>query len=73
MLSYRYILCQYRFGLTCHYYVSNLLNGCCPGIVHPQSSGLGGGAIIMHRNGLDGTYLSYNGRERAPAAANATM
>jgi gamma-glutamyltranspeptidase/glutathione hydrolase len=41
------------------------------GLVEPQSSGLGGGALMLH---FDGTRLStLDGRETAPAAATETL
>ena len=41
------------------------------GLVEPQSSGLGGGALMLH---FDGTRLTtLDGRETAPAAANETL
>jgi len=36
-------------------------------LVEPQSSGIGGGAFLLHWNGAEVT--AYNGRETAPAAA----
>ncbi len=36
-------------------------------LVEPQSSGIGGGAFLMHWDGTEVT--AYNGRERAPSAA----
>lgn len=39
------------------------------GLVEPQSSGLGGGAFMMHYDGATGEVTSYDGRETAPAAA----
>jgi gamma-glutamyltranspeptidase/glutathione hydrolase len=38
------------------------------GLVEPQSSGLGGGAFLLHRS-ADGRLRSWDGRETAPAAA----
>jgi len=38
-------------------------------LVEPQSSGLGGGAFMVVRNGQAGTIATYDGRETAPAAA----
>ncbi|MDA0239147.1 MAG: gamma-glutamyltransferase [Proteobacteria bacterium] len=43
------------------------------GLVEPQSSGLGGGAFILHYAGKDGAIKAYDGRETAPAAATADM
>jgi gamma-glutamyltranspeptidase/glutathione hydrolase len=39
------------------------------GLVEPQSSGLGGGAFMLHYQARTGTVQSYDGRETAPAAA----
>jgi len=39
------------------------------GLVEPQSSGLGGGAFMLHFNPTDGTFITYDGREMAPASA----
>lgn len=39
------------------------------GLVEPQSSGLGGGAFIVHWQNASRTVTSYDGRETAPAAA----
>lgn len=39
------------------------------GLVEPQSSGLGGGAFMLHYNATTGQVHSYDGRETAPAAA----
>ena len=39
------------------------------GLVEPQSSGLGGGAFMLHYNALTKAVQSYDGRETAPAAA----
>ena len=41
------------------------------GLVEPQSSGLGGGAFMVHYNARTKTVDSYDGRETAPAAATA--
>ncbi len=41
------------------------------GLVEPQSSGLGGGAFLMVYDGRTHRLTAYNGRETAPAAANA--
>jgi len=38
-------------------------------LVEPQSSGIGGGAFLMHWNGDDEVVDAYDGREKAPAAA----
>ena len=39
------------------------------GLVEPQSSGLGGGAFMLHYTASTGAVESYDGRETAPAAA----
>ena len=39
------------------------------GLVEPQSSGLGGGAFMLHYNATSKAVDSYDGRETAPAAA----
>jgi gamma-glutamyltranspeptidase/glutathione hydrolase len=39
------------------------------GLVEPQSSGLGGGAFILHYAAADKRLQAYDGRETAPAAA----
>ena len=39
------------------------------GLVEPQSSGLGGGAFMIHYDPVAGTLETYNGRETAPASA----
>lgn len=38
-------------------------------LVEPQSSGLGGGAFMLHHDGRDGVLTAYDGRETAPAGA----
>jgi gamma-glutamyltranspeptidase / glutathione hydrolase len=38
-------------------------------IVEPQSSGIGGGAFMLHYNRSTGAVTAYDGRETAPAAA----
>ncbi len=38
-------------------------------IVEPQSSGIGGGAFLMHYDKASGRVTAYDGRETAPAAA----
>jgi len=42
-------------------------------LVEPQSSGIGGGAFMLHFDKPSGKLLAYDGREMAPAAASATM
>ena len=39
------------------------------GLVEPQSSGLGGGAFMLHYNAATKVVQAYDGREQAPAAA----
>ncbi len=39
------------------------------GLVEPQSSGLGGGALALHWDAARGALQTYDGRETAPAAA----
>ncbi|MCS6627061.1 gamma-glutamyltransferase family protein [Roseibacterium beibuensis] len=43
------------------------------GLVEPQSSGIGGGAFIMHFDAATGEVDAYNGRETAPAGAMPDM
>ena len=43
------------------------------GLVEPQSSGLAGGAILLHYDAATGRIDSYIGRERAPASAGQAM
>jgi len=38
-------------------------------LVEPQSSGIGGGAFMLHYRAKDGSVTAYDGRETAPAAA----
>ena len=38
------------------------------GLVEPQSSGIGGGAFLLHYDGDSGAVMAYDGRETAPAA-----
>src|SRR3972149_5685399 len=40
-------------------------------LVEPQSSGLGGGAFILHYSAAEAKLTAYDGRETAPAAARA--
>ena len=40
-------------------------------LVEPQSSGIGGGAFMLYWNAKDQTLFSFDGRETAPAAADA--
>ena len=39
-------------------------------LVEPQSSGIGGGAFLMHLDGKSSEISTYDGREKAPAATN---
>nr|CAB3476266.1 unnamed protein product [Digitaria exilis] len=41
----------------------------CLGVVHPMSSGLGGGAFVVVRDGASGEAVAFDARETAPAAA----
>ena len=41
------------------------------GLVEPQSSGLGGGAFMLHYDAATREVVAYDGRETAPAAATA--
>ena len=43
------------------------------GLVEPQSSGMAGGAILLHYDASSGRIDSYIGRERAPASADPAM
>lgn len=43
------------------------------GLVEPQSSGIGGGAFLMHFAAKSGEIAAYDGRETAPAAATPDM
>jgi len=40
-------------------------------LVEPQSSGIGGGAFILHYSAAEAKLIAYDGRETAPAAARA--
>jgi gamma-glutamyltranspeptidase/glutathione hydrolase len=42
-------------------------------VVEPQSSGIGGGAFLLHFDGQTRRVLAYDGRETAPQAATATQ
>jgi len=42
-------------------------------LVEPQSSGIGGGAFLMHYDAATGAIDSYDGRETAPQSASPTM
>lgn len=39
------------------------------GLVEPHSSGIGGGAFLLHHEGRTGTVEAYDGRETAPTAS----
>jgi gamma-glutamyltranspeptidase/glutathione hydrolase len=41
-------------------------------VVEPQSSGIGGGGFMVRAGGSDGTLVTYDGRETAPASATPT-
>ncbi|RPI12877.1 MAG: gamma-glutamyltransferase family protein [Lysobacterales bacterium] len=43
------------------------------GLVEPQSSGLGGGAFLLHYSAATGRVTAYDGREAAPAGATPDM
>jgi gamma-glutamyltranspeptidase / glutathione hydrolase len=43
------------------------------GLVEPQSSGIGGGAFLLHYDAKTGDVIAYDGREVAPAGASAEM
>lgn len=42
-------------------------------LVEPQSSGIGGGAFMMHFDATNGRVQSYDGRETAPASATPSL
>jgi gamma-glutamyltranspeptidase / glutathione hydrolase len=42
-------------------------------LVEPQSSGIGGGAFLLHHDASSKETVAYDGRETAPAAATANM
>lgn len=42
-------------------------------LVEPQSSGIGGGAFMLHLDKATAKMLAYDGRETAPSAATASM
>lgn len=42
----------------------------CSGVLHPMSSGIGGGAFIIVRSSADGKAEAFDARETAPAAAS---
>lgn len=43
------------------------------GLVEPQSSGIGGGAFLLHYDAATGDVVAYDGREVAPAGATPGM
>ncbi|CAO2204626.1 unnamed protein product [Urochloa humidicola] len=45
----------------------------CLGVVHPMSSGLGGGAFLVVRDAASGDAVAFDARETAPAAATPDM
>uniref|UniRef100_A0ACD5VMB0 Uncharacterized protein n=1 Tax=Avena sativa TaxID=4498 RepID=A0ACD5VMB0_AVESA len=45
----------------------------CLGVVHPMSSGIGGGAFIVVRDARSGEAVAFDARETAPAAATPNM
>lgn len=45
----------------------------CLGVVHPMSSGVGGGAFIVARDAASGDAVAFDARETAPAAATPDM
>jgi gamma-glutamyltranspeptidase/glutathione hydrolase len=42
-------------------------------VVEPQSSGIGGGALLLHYDGVSGTLSTLDGRETAPKAADGSL
>jgi len=42
-------------------------------LVEPQSSGIGGGAFLIHLDGKSSEISTYDGREKAPASSNPEM
>ena len=42
-------------------------------LVEPQSSGIGGGAFLLHYAAADGAVTAFDGRETAPAAADESL
>lgn len=42
-------------------------------LVEPQSSGIGGGAFMLHYGAADGRIDAYDGRETAPASADSSL
>jgi gamma-glutamyltranspeptidase/glutathione hydrolase len=42
-------------------------------LVEPQSSGIGGGALMLHWNGLERRLTAWDGRETAPATAGSGL
>lgn len=42
-------------------------------LLEPQSSGIGGGAFLLYYDARSGKVTAYNGREKAPAAADGTL
>lgn len=45
----------------------------CLGVVHPMSSGMGGGAFVVVRDAASGQAVAFDAREAAPAAATPDM
>jgi gamma-glutamyltranspeptidase/glutathione hydrolase len=43
------------------------------GLVEPQSSGIGGGAFLLHYDAATGDVIAYDGREVAPAGATPSL